>query len=53
MTVADLKKIFIDSEIHSFSWLPTKDMWADMMTKEMKIPHALEDIIQKNVMKIP
>ena len=37
----------------SYAWLPTKEMWADVMTKEMKIPLALEDVITKNVMDLP
>ena len=53
MTVVDLKERLIDGDIHSYSWLPTKDMWADMMTKEMNIPRALEDVIMKNVMNLP
>ena len=28
-------------------------MWADMMTKEMKLPSSLEDVILKNVMDLP
>ena len=53
MTVVDLKERLVDGDIHSYSWLPTKDMWADMMTKEMKIPPALEDVITRNVMDLP
>ena len=53
MTVVDLKERLVDGDIYSYSWLPTKNMWADMMTKEMKIPPALEDVIMKNVMDLP
>ena len=28
-------------------------MWADMMTKDMKLPPSLEDVIIKNVMDLP
>ena len=34
--------------IHSYSWLPTQSMLADVLTKEMKIPQDLEDVIPKN-----
>ena len=53
MTVVDLKEKHIDEEVYSYSWQPTKDMWADMMTKEMKIPQALENVIMENVMELP
>ena len=53
MTVVDLKERLVDGNIYPYSWLPTKYMWADMMTKEMKIPQALEDVIMKNVMDLP
>ena len=53
MTVVDLKERLVYREIFLYSWLPTKDMWADMMTKEMKIPPALEDVIMENVMDLP
>ena len=53
MIVVDLKERLIDGDIYSYSRLPTKDMWADMMTKEMKIPPALEDIIMENIMDLP
>ena len=44
----DLKERLVDKDIHSYSWLPTKSMLADVLTKEMKIPQALEDVILKN-----
>ena len=50
MTVVDLKERLVDGEVFSYSWLPTEKMWADVMTKEMKIPPSLEDFITKNVM---
>ena len=28
-------------------------MWADMMTKEMELLSALEDVFQKNIMDLP
>ena len=43
----------MDGEIYSYSWLPTQEMLADVLTKEMKIPLALEEIIFKNQISIP
>ena len=47
-TILDLKERLVDKDIQSYSWLPTQDMLADVLTKEMKIPQALEDVIFKN-----
>ena len=33
LTVVDLKERLVDGDVFSYSWLPTKSMWADMMTK--------------------
>ena len=48
----DLKERLVDGEIYSYSWLPTQGMLADVLTKEMKILQALEDIILKNKISI-
>ena len=48
----DLKEILLSGEITSIAWLPTKDMWADLLTKETKLPKGLEDIFTENDMKI-
>ena len=53
LTVTDLKERLIDGDIYSYSLLRTKSMWADMMTKEMELPSALEDVFQKNIMDLP
>ena len=50
--IMDLKERLLSGEITSIAWLPTKDMWADLLTKETKLPKALEDILTKNIMKI-
>ena len=51
-TVVDLNKRLVDGDLYSYSWLPTQDMIADMMTKDMKIPVNLEDLILENVIKL-
>ncbi len=52
-TIVDLKERLVDGEIYSYSWLPTQGILADVLTKEMKIPQALEEIILKNQISIP
>ena len=47
-TIVDLKERLVDRDIHSYSWLPTKDMLADVLTKEMCLPQALEGVFLKN-----
>ena len=49
----DLKERLVDGDIYSYSWLPTKNMWADMMTEEMQLPPALEDVFLKNDLDLP
>ena len=41
-TVVDLKERLVDGDVHSFSWLRTQVMMADLMTKEMRVPINLE-----------
>ena len=48
LTIVDLKKRLVERHIHSYSWLPTKDMLADVLTKEMCLPQALEGVFLKN-----
>ena len=47
-TIVDLKERLVDRDIHSYSWLPTQDMLADVLTKEMRLPQALESVFLKN-----
>ena len=50
--IADLKQRLIDGEIDSYAWLPTSDIWADILTKEKKIPLALENVFVNNRMSL-
>merc|ERR1711895_254989 len=52
-TIVDLKERLVDKDIFSYSWLPTKDMLADVMTKEMHLCPALEDVFLKNDLSLP
>ena len=38
----------MNKDIQSYSWLPTQDMLADVLTKEMRLPQALESVFLKN-----
>ena len=51
-TIVDLKERLVDGEIYTYLWLPTQEMLADVLTKEMKIPQALEDVILQNKISI-
>ena len=53
LTVTDLKERLVDGDVFSYSWLPTKSMWADMITKEMQLPSALEIFFLKNDLNLP
>ena len=49
MTVRDLKDHLRDKEIDSYQWLPTHEMWTDVLTKEMKMPVGLESVLLDNI----
>ena len=46
--MTDLKQRLIDDEISSYAWLPTDSMWADILTKEKKMPSSFEKVIDTN-----
>ena len=48
MTIVNLKERLLRGDVTSYSWLPTERMWADLLTKERKLPEDLEDISFKN-----
>ena len=47
-TIVDLKERLVDRDIHSYLWLPTQDMLADVLTKVMRLPQAPENVFLKN-----
>ena len=53
MTVWELKDKLLDGEVLSYAWLPTGHMWADILTKEMRMPEALDKVLTENVMMLP
>ena len=52
MTIVDLKERLIKGEITLVSWLPTERMWADLLTKEKKLPEDLEEVLLRNNMNL-
>ena len=47
-----LKERLVKDEITSYAWLPTQSMWADILTKEKKVPLQLEDVLTNNKMDL-
>ena len=41
MMVKDLKDLLLDGDVSSFAWLPTVEMLADVLTKEMRMSKGL------------
>ena len=53
MMIDNLKERLIEGDILSYAWLPTESMWADLLTKEKRLPENLEDVLMRNVMELP
>ena len=47
-----LKERLVKDYITSYAWLPTQSMWADILTKEKKVPLQLEDVLTNNKMDL-
>ena len=52
MTIVDLKERLLRGDITKYSWLLTERMWADLLTKERKLPEDLEDVLIRNNMNL-
>ena len=50
--IVDLKERLVDREISSYVWLPTQNMWVDILTKKKQLPEALEDVLIRNIMDL-
>ena len=50
--ITDLKQKLIDDEISSHAWLPTDSVWADILTKEKKMPLTFEKVITTNTLAL-
>ena len=44
MTVVDLKERLLDGDVYSYPWVPTKNMWVDMITNEIKLLPSLDHL---------
>merc|ERR1712055_432439 len=53
MTVQELKDCLLERDVVSYAWLPTEHMWADVLTKEMKMPEGLEMALVGNSIHLP
>lgn len=52
MTIIDLKKRLIKGDATSYAWLPMERMWANLLTKEKRLPEKLEDVLLRNEMNL-
>ena len=50
--ITDLKQKLVDDEISSYAWLPTDSIWADILTKEKKMPPTFEKVIATNALTL-
>lgn len=47
-----MKDVLTGGEVLSFSWLDTKDMMADVLTKQVKKSEDLEDVVLRNTSRL-
>ena len=52
MTIVDLKESLLKGDVMSYVWLSMEMIWADLLTKEKKLPEFLEDVLFQNVMNL-
>ena len=52
MVIVDLMERPLSGEITLIAWLPFRNMWADLLTKENKVSEALDKVLFRNVMDI-
>ena len=52
MMIKDLKERLLKGDVTSYAWLPMDMMWADLLTKEKKLPESLEDVLFWNILNI-
>ena len=53
MMVRELKDRLLEGEVSLYAWLPKNHMWADILTKEMRLPESQEQVLRKNEMDLP
>ena len=52
MIIVNLKERLLRGDITKYSWLLTERMWANLLTKERKLPKDLEDFLIRNNMNL-
>ena len=52
MIIVDLKKRLLWGEVTSYAWLSMEMRWADILSKDKKLPDSLEDVLLKNMMNL-
>ena len=52
MTVQELKEKLKEGEVKSYQWIPTKEMWADGLTKEMDMADGMRKMLREGVCEI-
>ena len=50
--ISDLKQKLEDGEIKRYSWLQDEHMLADILTKEKKVKHGLDDVLKENKLNV-
>ena len=53
LMVVDLKERLVDGDIYSYARLPMENMWADILTKDMRLLSDLEDVFLENNINLP
>ena len=46
MNVMELKEKCLEGEVMTYAWLHTREMIADCLTKEMKMPSSIKAVIE-------
>merc|ERR1711942_332862 len=49
MTVQELKDKLMTGVVKSYQWIPTKEMWADGLTKEMEMADGVRKMLREGV----
>ena len=52
MSVQELKDSLVEGYVRSYQWIPTKEMWADGLTKEMGMAEVLREMLKTGVCEL-
>ena len=48
MVVQELKDCLVEGDVISYAWLPTRNIWTDVLAKEMELLEGLETVLLSN-----